>query len=176
MDWPTISDVPAIQTHYERCREEGTSHMLAEMFAFQSPPAADSDREFMFGHVNGNQFEKETQNGDAYARIAKKHGVSTTGKVYMRGLARFPGDPQAWISGKGDVIRIAEKEGFNVTDSEGKTLVKSEVKTEPPPPPRLADDITTRIAKQWRKASRKLAARPMEEVKEAVIDKHGRPK
>jgi len=77
------------------------------------PPAAMTDREFLEGHCNGSQFEKTPHIGDLYARQARAAGVDPKGKVYKAGLARFPGDPQAWVSGRGDVERICRERGWH---------------------------------------------------------------
>jgi hypothetical protein len=65
-----------------------------------------------------NQFFTGRWSEDAphplYRQIAEQQGVSTTGKVYQGQLARFPGDPRAWVSGIGDVKRICESEGWGV--------------------------------------------------------------
>ena len=66
--------------------------------------------------------------GDVYSRNAKAAGVSTKGKKYMSSLARFPGDPEAWVSGKGDAERILDERGWG---SEG--LINRPVRNEAPP-------------------------------------------
>lgn len=110
--FPVISTNPRVQAHYEACRREGTSHSLAEMFALRQPPMSNTDREFLEGHCNGNQFEKTPEIGEAYKRVARAHGQNPAGKVYLSGLARFPGDPEAWVSGKGDVENILDRRGW----------------------------------------------------------------
>src|SRR5271154_7062156 len=104
---------PAQQAHYDRCIAEGTSPVLAEMFALGQPPMSNTDREFLAGTENGRQFEGQEEVGDYYRQEATKAGVNTTGKVYKNGLARFPGDPEAWVSGRGDVQRVIEERGWN---------------------------------------------------------------
>lgn len=75
-----------------------------------SPPAALTDREFMEGFCNGNQFEGQEAMGDELAAISAAHGLtSTKGLVYKGGLARFAGDPEAWVGGRGDVQRVLEE-------------------------------------------------------------------
>ena len=103
--------------HYIHCREEGSSPTLALMFATQQGPGLVTDNTFMHGHCNGNQFEKTPWRGDYYRQVAKKAGFNITGKVYKPSLADFPGDPKAWVSGRGDVTRVAEERGWNVEGS-----------------------------------------------------------
>jgi len=113
--YPTISDDPSIQSHYELCRSRGTSHKLAEMFAFQEGPGLDTDTTFMAGRNEdpaGEGWDHKTI-GEVYRQKARKAGVSPSGKTYLGTLARYPGDPEAWVSGKGDVKRVVERRGWN---------------------------------------------------------------
>lgn len=105
-------------SHYFVCREMGTSKSLAEMFALAKPPKSQSDVEFLRGHCNGNQFEGgpiANRMGDYYRRVAESKGQTTKGKVYLSSLAAYPGDPEAFVSGKSDVRRVAESRGWKVT-------------------------------------------------------------
>jgi hypothetical protein len=111
--WPIVSNDPAIQAAYVEYREGGTPHLMADMLAFRQPPGViGSDRAFLEGHCNGNQFEKNQLLGHAYAEDAKAAGVNTKGKVYLSSLAAFPGDPKAWVSGRDDAKRVIEERGW----------------------------------------------------------------
>lgn len=140
MGYPIVSEDPWIQQHYEACRAEGTSHTLAEMFAFAQPPASNTDREFLAGHVNGSQFAGREGLGDHYKKEAEAAGVSTNGKVYMGGLAAYPGDPKAWVDGRGDVERVCRERGYNCR---GQVNVQSEP-VEPAAPIDIGEDIVDR--------------------------------
>jgi len=48
---------------------------------------------------------------EQYLAPARKAGVSINGKVYQHGLARFIGDPQAWVSSPDDVRKRAIEMG-----------------------------------------------------------------
>ena len=96
------------RSHYDRCIANGCSPRLAEMLAAGQPPMSNTDREFLEGHCNGNQFAGREAVGDAYAAVARAEGADTTGKVYMGSLAAYPGDPRAWVSGRGDVQRVLD--------------------------------------------------------------------
>lgn len=157
--WPEVSRDPGVQAHYEACRREGTSHALAEMFALAQPPMSNTDREFLEGHCNGRQFEKTPQIGDLYRRQAAAAGVDPTGKVYVSGLARFPGDPHAWVGGRGDVAATCEANGWACRGS-------VTVKGEPPPPVEVgvADDLVAEHAERAIESDPSLAERPRGEV------------
>lgn len=132
---------PEQQAHYEHCLSLGTSSTLAEMFALGQAPMSNTDREFLSG-LAGHQFEKTPHLGDEYAREAIAQGVDIKGAVYLSGLASYPGDPRAWIRGRGDVQRLVEERGWNC---EGAVNVKAPPPLEPPTPgPRVAEDIVQR--------------------------------
>lgn len=170
MDWPNVSDDPTIQCAYEHMRDQGQSHSLAEMFAFQQPPGSNTDREFLHGHVNGNQFSNTPEIGDYYKKVTERLGGSTTGKVYKRSLAAFPGDPRAWVSGKDDVRKVCEERGWNC---DGDVKVVSEQKAERPKSVKLATSTVNRLTKEYLQKEPGLRKKRVEEVKEMVIDKHG---
>ena len=130
--YPKISDYEAVQAHYEDCRRQGTSHALAEMFALGHGPSLRTDSVFMEGHCNGNQFESTPWMGDWYKAQAKAAGVSVKGAVYKSGLARFPGDPEAWVRSRGDVERICRARGWSCR---GDVYVPASYADEPDEPP-----------------------------------------
>jgi hypothetical protein len=43
---------------------------------------------------------------------AEAAGVDTNGRRYISGLARFPNDPEAWVSDLSDVRRVCEQRGY----------------------------------------------------------------
>lgn len=119
-EWPFVSDVESVQAHYELCRQNGCAHALAEMLATRTfPGTKGTDRSFMQGRMHqtgGQQFEHLPQwMGQEYVRKALAAGVNPTGKWYSGGLARFPGDPKAWVDGLSDVKRVAEERGAEVS-------------------------------------------------------------
>ena len=126
------------QKRYDRMRAEGLSHNLAEMFALQAPPFGMTDNVFLEGHCNGEQFAGTPDIGDMYGREARANGVNPKGKVYLAGLARYPGDHEAWVSGRGDVQRICETRGWGCR---GAVNVKAAEAHEPPADVRIAPDI-----------------------------------
>lgn len=127
------------QEHYDLCIANGCSPRLAEMFALQQPPMSNTDREFLEGHCNGNQFAGNPALGDALARDAREAGVDITGKIYKDSLARFPGDPEAWVGGRGDVERIARKRGLRVRGSVNVDYMPRD--TPPPAEVEIAEDL-----------------------------------
>lgn len=88
-----------------------------EMVENCCPPMSNTDREFMEGHCNGNQFEKTPEIGDDYRQRCHEAGGTTHGKKYLSQLARFPGDPEAWVSSRSDAQRVLEARGWGSTGS-----------------------------------------------------------
>jgi hypothetical protein len=133
MSYPIISDDPGEQARYEAMRDSGQSHNMAEMLACRAVPGIRTDSTFMRGsHV--------APVNPKIREVARKAGVVTDGKKYLGQLARYEGDPQAWVSGRGDIQRVCERNGWGC---EGAVSVKA------PPlegikrdgPYRPADDI-----------------------------------
>lgn len=143
------------EVYYCAMRLDGSSHKWAEMLALQSPPMSNTDREFLEG--TGEQFSKTPGMGDFYKRVAERHGQNTKGKTYISGLARFPGDPEAWVTGRGDVKRVCEQRGW---DCDGSVKVKG-VKPDTSGPYRVADDLVADRASDLLAAG---AARDAEEA------------
>jgi hypothetical protein len=106
---PKISDKFDQQVFYFRMIRDGQSHRMAEMLATRSfPGIRGTDSTFMAGsHMQDGLLDGVRQ------RMAKAAGVDTNGKRYIAGLANFPGDPEAWVSGLSDVRRICADRGWN---------------------------------------------------------------
>lgn len=71
---------------YAACLVEGSSPRLADMLASRQAPALMTDAVFMQGHPEARK--------------------------YMPSLARFPGDPEAFVSGRGDIDRVLRERGW----------------------------------------------------------------
>lgn len=111
---------------------------LERMLALGRPPMSNTDREFLQGHCNGSQFEDSPEMGNRFKAQAEAAGVNVKGKVYLGGLAEFPGDPRAWVDGRGDVVRVAEERGLDV---DGSVRVRAGRREENHQPVAIAEDI-----------------------------------
>ncbi len=162
----TVSDNNEVQYHYLKCRAEGTSHMLAEMFAHQQPPMSNTDREFLEGRGGCyDQFQGSPQ-GEYYRQVAESEGFNPQGKVYLSGLANYPGDPRAWVSGRGDVQRVCEERGF---DADGAVRVRAARHRDMAPAGGgVAEDLVEARLERELQADPGLQERPRDEVKEEV--------
>lgn len=106
--------------------------------------------------------------GNHRKEVAEKMGQSTKGKKYISQLARFVGDPEAWVDGRGDVQRVLEKRGWG---SEGSVKAKLREK-EPPKPVALAEDLIQEKMREMVIKDPGLKEKPREELREKVLDKH----
>lgn len=139
--WPEVSDDLAIQTFYEARREEGVAHSLAEMFAFQQPPLPKDDTVWLRGmnDLSKNLFEKAPDFiRQRYTEEALAAGDNISGAVYMPGLARHPGDREAWVHDRGEVQKRLEERGWG---AQGDINVKARNDMEPTPDIDVADDL-----------------------------------
>lgn len=153
---------------YDLCFPSKLDEMLAEGRA----PHAVTDASFMKGQCNGSQFANNPKMGDMLRKVAEANGGSVKGKKYVGGLARFPGDPRAWVDSRGDVQRICEQEGWGC---EGTVNVKSRQPLNPPAPgPALADDIVQEeVAKVLETVPEKARKKvDVQDLKEQIVDKH----
>jgi hypothetical protein len=109
------------------------------MIASGQLPSIRTDSTWLAGvdNANGKQFEGQEYAGDFYRQKALEGGVNPVGKVYLSSLAKFPGDPEAWVSGRGDIQRIVDKNGW---EAEGTVTAKGREHAPPKEVP-LGEDI-----------------------------------
>jgi hypothetical protein len=139
------------------------------MIASQSPPMSNSDREFLEGRGGCyDQFKRNPEAGEYYKRVAEAAGQDVTGKVYMSGLAEYPGDPRAWISDRAEAKKVVEERGWN---AEGAFSVKSP-REAPPPSVDMADEVVDNLAMSAVEKEPALAEKPVEEVRETIKSRH----
>jgi hypothetical protein len=126
--WPRISDNPQVQAAYEAMREAGESHNIAEVCALRQTPALQTDTTFLANRP-------DPFGGDeGYAKRAvansQAHGVTPGGRTYLGSLARFEGDPEAWVTSKADVRDVCRRRGWGC---EGAVNVKAPMRDKPDP-------------------------------------------
>lgn len=154
--------------HYVECLIEGCNPRLAAMFATGQTPAIRTDATFLQGmSTNGSQFDGTEYLGDHYKKVAEAQGQNVKGKVYLSGLARYPGDPHAWVSGRGDVEHVLRSRGWG---AEGSVNVKAAEALGPPPSVDVAEDI---VQEQMERAVEQdpSQARDLEGLREKTKDR-----
>lgn len=140
-------------------------------------PSCVSDTTRFPGHLQGGGQFTNAAVRRAYMAKAKKAGVSTAGKVYFSQLAAFPGDPAAWHDSKSGQEKLLEARGW---EAEGDVKVKGR-EGPPPKPIRLAEDIVAaRVEEELERrypdaVNVKVKRQEIEDIREAVIDRHGSP-
>lgn len=157
-----------VQRHYLKCIADGQSPRFAEMVALMQPPGTrGTDRAFLEGKNNQEWLgDMPKRQANYILKEAKAAGISTTGKVYMSGLADKRGwcDPQAWISDVSDIKRVAKARNLQV-----RGIVDIDSTDEPNQRAELNPRIARELAKKEIKKSPKLS---MREALEKVKAKH----
>lgn len=131
------------------------------------PPGCMTDSVFLAGHCNGGQFADAPHLGDYYKAVAEAHGQDTKGKVYLSGLAAFPGDPRAWVDGRGDARRVLEERGWA---SEGAVSVKAAEPTGPPKRQAVDPALVTERVERWTEADPSLAEMDQGELRHEATE------
>jgi len=154
--------------------EHKTAPRMAEMFALQQAPRLMTDSVFMEGSGRLGDVMSESHLEEVLAG-AKKHGFRPNpNDMYMPTLARFPGDPEAFVSHAGGryyVKKLLEKRGAG---GEGVVKVKSREPSEAPKRKhRLAPDIVNRTVALMRQEKPELREVPIAKLKAQVIETHG---
>lgn len=101
---------------YVAMRHDGQSHNIAFMLATKSFPGAKTDSIFNWGKFSGFKENGCHKKELHYRTEAEKKGYSTTGKWYCGSLARYAGDPEAFIDSRSDVLRICKKNNYTILD------------------------------------------------------------
>jgi hypothetical protein len=154
--------------------------LLCPMFASGETPSCVSDTtRFTGDRMGGRQFGNDVVR-EAYLAKARAAGVTTDGKLYFSSLARFPGDPEAWMDAQGDQVKLLQKRGWS---AEGDVNVKGP-DVAPLPAVRLAEDLVeARVEEELERrypdavGGKKVRIKKKEfrDIREAVIEKHGAP-
>lgn len=159
---------PSVQAHYRKVIEMGYGERWAEMVALQAPPGTQgTDRAFMEGRYNNQQLDNmPTRQAKYVSEEARKAGINISGKYYCGGIADSRGwrDPEAWVSGNDDVLRVAKKRRMMVTGS---------VNYDPGPAPPKRKLINESIVNDLvRREKKKNPGAKTAELREKVIEKH----
>ena len=160
---------------YVRLRREGNGHRFAEMIACQQGPGLKTDVAFFQGQpALAEQFGSAKQL-KRYIDVARKNGYNPGSRdVYQPGLARFPGDPEAFVpptGGRGYVKRLCEKRGWAC---EGSVNVPYREPLEDPQKqdkPLAEDLIRHRMKVEMKKNP--MLAKNQKQLREKIVEKHG---
>lgn len=159
---------------YFKLRRTGNSHRFADMVSCQRGPGLMTDSVFFAGMPKlQDQFVDDRQR-EKVIKIAKRHGYTPNpNDVYEPGLARFQGDPEAFVpptGGRGYIRKLCESRGWAC---EGAVKVAhSAPKEDPFDAKPLAEDL---IQGHMRYAIAKNPGlkKSKKELREKIIAKHG---
>ena len=141
-----VGDNEVTEEQYKLRTQARDELRLLDMLKSGRPPTGVSDCTFMKDTANGRQFNDCQHMGNYYKHITEREGGNTNGKKYLSGLARYPGDPEAWVDSRGDVERILTKRGWGC---EGSINIKPRESLTPPAPgPEVADDLLDKYTAQ----------------------------
>jgi hypothetical protein len=164
-----IDDKDVTAEEFKLATQTAEEARLREMLKEGRAPHGVSDCTFMRDTANGKQFANASGQGDHYRGVAESMGASTTGKKYLSGLARFPGDPEAWVDSRGDVERVLTKRGWG---SEGTVNVKPrETQEAPEAGPAMAPDLVEKYATEIAMRDPHPELVDMKDLKEQVVDR-----
>lgn len=109
--FPIVAEDDEVQSHYVFSRRQGTSHKMAEMFAFQSAPALETDTRWLSRQLEQQRrdFNADTLEGQTLLAAAREAGIPIDSAVYQPGLADHPNDPRALVESRADCIRRANE-------------------------------------------------------------------
>lgn len=144
----------------------GTGAKFNEMVKNGVPPSANTDREFLTGTENGRQFAHNQDHGNRLRAACEANGGTTQGRKYIASLAKFAGDPEAWVSGRGDVQKVLEARGWGCEGAVNTPIRE----LEPTPAIPLAPDILKEaVIKEV--TGKDLSAREVADTVEKVKDR-----
>jgi len=100
---------------YQLALSQGASPLFADLLASRQPPGArGTEKAYMEGRNNNEDLNKMNATMRKHLLDEAAHaGVSISGKTYCSGLARYPNDPGAWVSGRDDVLDKVKRNGWS---------------------------------------------------------------
>lgn len=183
--YPELSREPEILAddmlllEYIKLRDEGNPHGFAAMLVLQSPPACRTDNTFF--ENRGTLSDQLGYQAGEYAAIAEQHGYRPNVRdVYEPGLAEFQGDPKAFIpatGGRGHIKKVLEERGYRVRRGDGVSngMSVERIETQPAKTIPLAEDLIAKNTKEMLASQPHMRKLKKQEIREAVIEKHGKP-
>lgn len=163
--------------NYVQIRRTGETHRWALMLASQSGPALNTDSMFFQGMPRLYEQFGSQRALDHVLKAAAKHGFKPNPTdIYQPGLARFKGDPEAFVpatGGRGYIKKLCETRGWAV---EGAVKVAARQPESDPLAPEkcvpLADDLVRARMRTAIAKNPELGRKP-KELRAAIIAKHG---
>ena len=161
---------------YVKMRREGQQHRFAEMIASQQPPGCGITDDVFFQGIPRLADQMTDAQLKTLVANAKRHGFTPPADCsYQSALARFPGDPQAFVTrsmGRSYIKKVCEERGWSCEG--GVNVPYREPETDPydnavP----LAADIVAENAQRMITKNPELKKLGARELRRKVLEKHG---
>ena len=147
---------------------------MDEILEGRKMPSIRTDAQFLANHGTlDKQFDGDTKQLKVFTDVAKSHGYNPSpNDTYIPTLARFPGDPMAFVppgSPKSHIKKVCES-----TDRacEGDVKVARAPK-KPPKTVRLGEDLIQEEAAMRIIENPEEAMKPKGQLRNEILDKHG---
>lgn len=160
---------------YMLARRSGQTHRFAEMVACQRPPQCMTDDVFFQGmpRLADQMSPRELQ---TVVGAAKRHGFTPPADaVYHSGLARFKGDPEAFVTramGRGYIKRLCESRGCGcngAVEVEARQPERDPWEQKVP----LAPDLVNRSVADMVRHDPSLKQKSRKELRDMAVAKYG---
>lgn len=163
---------------YMKMRLAGESDKLATMVSLRKGPVLSTDDTFFQGSKPLYEQFGSQKALDRNLAVSKRMGFTPDpNSVYFPNLARFKGDPEAYVSrsqGRGYIRRLLEKRGWS---SEGAVSVAGRGPESDPLDAKncvpLGEDVIQRYAGKMIEKDPSLRQLGRKELRERVLDRHG---
>lgn len=163
---------------YWMLREGGMGHKFAEMLALQRGPVLSTDDTFFEGAKPLYEQFGSQKHLNHYLKAAKRQGFTPpVNSVYFPGLARFPGDREAFVTramGRSYIRKLCEKRGW---ECDGAVNVDHRQPEEDPLSQKncvaLGEDIIRDRAIAMAEKNPDIKRMDRNELRRKIIDKHG---
>lgn len=154
--------------------DEKADHRFAEMLAFQSPPRANTDREFFDGMGTlADQFGKDVDGLNSAVAGARSHGYEPNPHdVYLPTIAQFEGDPLAFVpatGGRGHIKKVCEMRGVSCRGAV--TVEGRQPESDPLGTPYLADDLVIEEVAKAAKTDPNITKASKNELRQEMTNK-----
>lgn len=165
------------QSIYDAAIAQGTSPRLAELLASRNVRIGMTDTKYFAGFKRiGDELGPEHL--QSVVTGARQHGYSPSETdVYFPDVARFPGDPQAFVSpaeGRSKIEKVAAMRGMVRDKGAGRSVMKFNYAPpihDPLENATVADDIVMREVRDMVRANPDVAREPLEKLKSEVRQK-----
>lgn len=149
-----------------QCRKDGRE---TKLFRVREVHGLQTDSVFMSGSHVDDGFGTDNRSRQYALALARKAGVSTAGRRYCPSLARYKGDPRAWVDGRGHVKDVCIAEGWGC---EGDVNIPKPEDDAPDPLEgkyEVADEVVDRhLKEQLAKIGEPISATEQQDMRESL--------